>query len=275
MKDFIISGHVISNIGLRLPNNEDNYLINGSMNEGALSVSEDALNIDKRNRQWNWVAVFDGMGGGERGEIASRIAAEELKKSMEKAGPRASEEEIEILAQQGFLNANRRIVEERRKRSVLGTTGTLLCFRQNKAKLFYLGDSRAYLLREGRLYQLTKDQTLANLKIEAGIYKADCPEAQKDRHMLTEYIGADNTMTSLKPLESTWITLKAVDKMMLCSDGLHHLCSDQEIKEILLSDNEPKQLAKQLVGMALERGGTDNITDLVLTVRTENTSVEE
>lgn len=95
-------------------------------------------------------------------------------------------------------------------------------------------------------------------------------EADKERYWLTEYVGADETMTSLKPQESKWITLKEMDKILLCSDGLHHLCSDEEIKEIILSDSQEVPSANRLVQTALNKGGTDNVTCLVLTVRGEN-----
>lgn len=267
MHEFMIFGHLISNIGCKRPINEDNYLINRFINEGAVSVCEEALPPNEKRNSWQWVAVLDGMGGGERGERASLIAAEELRKSYALVNARTSEEEIEGLARAGFLNANRRIVEEGKLCSILGTTATLMCIRGNRAKLFYLGDSRAYLLRESRLYQMTKDQTLAALKIDAGIYEAGSPEADRDRNTLTEYLGADRTMESIRPLESSWITLKAVDKILLCSDGLYSLCPDEEIKKIMLSGSVPKEIAERLVHQALERGGTDNITCLVMAVR--------
>ncbi len=266
MHELNISAHVISNIGLKRIHNEDNYLINQSMNKTSQYVSEEELKTEKRMESWNWAAVFDGMGGGGHGEEASRIAAEEFMSHLLKTNIATTEEDIERIARQSFLEANCRIVKERQKKTILGTTATVLCFRQNRAKLFHLGDSRAYLLREGRLYQLTKDQTLANMKIEAGFYEAMSPEAERDRNLLTEYIGADETMTSLRPLESTWITLKTADKLLMCSDGLYHLCPDEEIREILLSGNVPSELADKLVYRALKKGGTDNITCLVLKV---------
>lgn len=271
MQELRVSGHLISNIGLKRPVNEDNYLINHFINEGALSVCEETMDFSQKKGFGQWAAVLDGMGGGERGERASFIAAQELRECFARVKQGAAEEEIEELARQGFLNANKKIIEERKNGSILGTTATLMCFCNNRAKLFHLGDCRAYLLREGRLYQLTKDQTLAALKIEVGIYKEGSLEANKDRHALTEYIGADETTTSIRPLESQWITLKPVDKILLCSDGLYSLCPDEEIREALLSGRNPEETAGGLVRRALAKGGTDNITCMVLTVRNAKT----
>lgn len=269
MRDFFVSGHVISNVGLKRPDNEDNYLINQFMNETSAYISEADFASQKKDMTWQWAGVFDGMGGGARGKEASRIAAEELRNCMTKGSKHATESDILRIVRQGFLSANRRIIEERKKHSILGTTATFLCFHENRAKFFYLGDSRAYLLREGRFYQLTKDQTLAALKIEAGIYDASHPDVKKDSQRLTEFVGADETMESLTPLESGWITLKAADKILMCSDGLNHLCSDTEIKEILESGNVPEELTDKLVRKALENGGTDNVTCLVIRVGTK------
>lgn len=261
-----LSGHVISNVGVKKFSNEDNYLINGLMNTTSQPISEGAWKEERKGKGFRYAAVFDGMGGGACGQQASHIAAQELQKVLDKVHSGATEDTIDKLAKQGILNANRRIVEERKKHSILGTTATLLCILKNRAKLFHLGDSRAYLLQKNRLVQLSKDQTLAALKINAGIYTADNPAAQKDKNMLTEYVGADETLVSLRPLESGWISLNSSDKLLLCSDGLYHFCSDKEITEILQADALPEKTADRLICAALEHGGDDNITCLVVTV---------
>jgi len=168
---------------------------------------------------------------------------------------------------QAFLATNRKIVEERKTHSVLGTTATLLCVHDNKIKLFHIGDSRAYICKDGRLIRLTKDQTLATLKIEAGIYSADDPQVLTDQNLLTEYLGADETLTSISPIESKWVPINKGDTIMLCSDGLYHFCDDTIIGEVLSSDKEPDQKADRLVRKALQNGGIDNITCMVISVR--------
>lgn len=267
MQKIIISGHLISSIGLKRSGNEDNYLIGHTINESALPDCEETIDAQNRTDSRQWAAVFDGMGSGGRGQRASLLAAREMQKGSARVNEDSSEAEIEELAKQAFLNANEKIVEERRNSTILGTTATLMCFCENRAKLFHLGDSRAYLYRSGRLYQLSKDQTLAALKIDAGIYEPDSPQVYKDRHALTEYIGADETMTSIRPTESPWITLKAMDRILLCSDGLYHQCPDEKIREILASGIEPEELAQKLVRQAFAQGGRDNITGMVLSIR--------
>lgn len=267
-----LSGHVISNVGIKKIANEDNYLINNMMNEASLPISESQSEWNENSKYLYYAGVFDGMGGGACGQQASRFAAEEFTKILDKVPMGTAEQEIDKLAGKGFLSANRRILEERKHHAILGTTATLLCLRKNRAKLFHLGDSRAYLFRENRLVKLTKDQTLASMKLEAGIYQADDPEIERDKNFLTEYVGADETLTSLKPLESDWFSLQPSDKLLLCSDGLYHVCADEEIKAVLQLDKAAESLADKLVCAALKKGGTDNITCLVVTIQNNEES---
>ena len=139
MRDLVISGYVISNVGLKRPKNEDNYLLNELINETSQYISEAALIKGKKNKQWQWAGIFDGMGGGDRGEVASLIAAEELRSCLQKCSSNASEADMQQIVRQGYLNANRRIVEERKTHAILGTTATVLCFHENRAKVFHLG----------------------------------------------------------------------------------------------------------------------------------------
>lgn len=261
-----ISGHVISHLGVKKFANEDNYLMNDAMNDTSKPISEAAWQQDLKENYLYYAGVLDGMGGGECGQLASFLAARMLRQSFNKVAIPVTEEVIDKIAHQGFMNANCRIVEEQKKRSILGTTATVVCIQENRARVYHLGDSRAYLFRDGKLTQLTKDQTLAKLKIDAGIYGPEDPQAKKDKNMLTEYLGADATMTSIRPLQSKWISLQPSDKLLLCSDGLYHICSDEEIGAILQLKAEPKELTERLVCKALEKGGTDNITCMVIKV---------
>lgn len=145
-----------------------------------------------------------------------------------------------------------------------GTTGTIICTNGVKFKVFHLGDSRAYLFRNGELYQLTKDQTLAAMKVSLGFYEENDPLVEKEKHQLTEYIGCDQTLENLRPLESQWMDLLSGDKLLICSDGLYDMCSNAQIIEIMKNEEQPEKIAQKLLQRALENGGLDNITCLVL-----------
>ena len=274
---FSWNGYVASNVGLKRANNEDNFLLNQRWNTESALESEEFLYIPNiKETTWCCVGVFDGMGGGENGELASIFATEEFKKIFDEVNSTTSEMEIEAMARQGFLNANRRIVEEQQFHAMYGTTGTVICTNGTKFKVFHLGDSRAYLFREkNEFYKLTKDQTLANLKLEAGFYSNEDEIPEKEKHQLTEYIGCDRTLEHLRPIESEWMELLLEDKLLICSDGLYDMCTDEQISNIMKQSDSPKEIVEQLVASALEEGGIDNITCLLLKKERNVMNVEE
>lgn len=255
---------VSSNVGHLRSNNEDNFLIGKKWNRAFSDDISEEVRKEKPLNEWLCIGVFDGMGGGERGELASALAAQEFRSSFLSVAPNTSKQEIENLARRAILAANHRIIEENRLHSVLGTTGTVLCTDGEQFKVFHIGDSRAYLFRAGVLQQLTVDQTLAALKIKVGYYTENAPEAEIDKHKLTEYIGKDPTSEGLSSQESDWISLSADDKLLLCSDGLYDMCTNGEISEILSEKLTPSGYADKLIAAALQNGGLDNITCVVL-----------
>lgn len=263
---FYLHASVFTHVGCKRPNNEDNFLLNQTYNVDSVLEMSETISITNPILKWHCAGVFDGMGGGENGELASRMASEEFQKIAEEMNTETLESDIDNMMRQAFLNANRRIVEEQLFHAMYGTTGTVVCTNGKNFKVFHLGDSRAYLWREETLYQITQDQTLAQLKISAGFYEADDPLVEKEKHQLTEYIGRDMTMEHLAPLESEWLELLPNDKILLCSDGLYDMCSDTEINDIIKKNNSIEEITKQLVTLALEHGGIDNITCLLLEI---------
>jgi len=253
---------VVSNVGCFRSNNEDNFLLNGNINKGSIDAIEyGPYELDK---MWNCMAVFDGMGGGEKGELAALFAAEEFCSTLPRLELCKSRNGIDCLMQESFLRANRRIVEYQKKSNMYGTTGTVLCTDREYFKIYHLGDSRAYLFRDNDLFKLTKDQTLAEMKIELGLYDSGHPNGEKEKHQLTEYIGCDSTLENLHPQESLWIPFQDEDKLLLCTDGLYDMCSDSEISKIMRNSAAAETIAKQLTECAIRNGGKDNITCLIV-----------
>lgn len=250
----------LSDIGSVRDNNEDNYLLGSKMNAHSQARSFCAIRTEA-----DFIAgVFDGMGGGEAGEIASLCAAQAFLSAAEDLREESTTEEIDFQLRSAFQEANNSVINEQKQLRVLGTTGTIIYRKGNKYKIYHLGDSRAYLLRHGSLQQLTRDQTLAQMKIELKLYKAGSAEAEIEKHQLTEFIGRDWTKENLRPVESAWMQLLPGDILLLCSDGLYDCCSDDEIKEILVSGLASDKMAEALIKAANERGGIDNITVIVL-----------
>lgn len=257
-------GSVVSDIGCVRLTNEDNYVLDGHMNADMEAHSEVSVSLPKTSGKWRFAGVFDGMGGGEVGELAARDAAgifQEIFRSIASGLPK---DEVDSAVRKAFLMANNRIVDLREKYAVYGTTGTVIGSNGLDFKVYHLGDSRAYLFRENDLFQLTKDQTLAQMNIDSGIYGPDDPDADADRHKLTEYIGRDWTRENIRPVESQWIPIRSGDGILICSDGLYSMCSDEEITEILRSAGGPDEKCAMLVDRARGHGGEDNITSMLI-----------
>lgn len=254
------AGAAVSDVGCLRPNNEDNYILGNVFNDHSSDHSEASTVFAEMAGTWHVAGVFDGLGGGESGEVASRNAAEVFRQGMDFLRSTQSKAEIDNYVRRSFLKANNRIVELQRLSNIFGTTGTVMCANGGVFKIYHLGDSRAYLFRENTLFQITRDQTLAQVWIDAGLHRKSDPCIEAGRHKLTNYIGRDRTGENLRPVESQWLPLMAGDTILLCTDGLYNSCTDGKITQILKETSSPGEKASQLVHAALTNGGKDNIT---------------
>lgn len=256
---------LVSDVGLVRKNNEDNFLLCGQINESLQDRCTTGFLSEKGDRAWKVMGVFDGMGGGRKGELAARAAAEIFR---DLAGELGTEDTaaVDERMRKGFLDANNKVTLLQKDDLVYGTTGTVACIGNRAFKIYHLGDSRAYLLRDGRLLRLTKDQTLAQMKIDAGLYREDDPRAKGERHKLTEYIGRDWTGENLRPQESRWMPLKKNDRLLLCSDGLYDMCPHERMESVLQETADVEKAALALMETALKNGGEDNVTCLVAVI---------
>lgn len=247
----------VSDIGCRRRKNEDTFLLQTRISQPA---DRSALSAEGRNGTCFLAGVFDGIGSGGNGDRASQTAAGVFRRLR----PEASQEDMDVRIRRGFQEANNHIVGLREKMTVAGTTGTVLAICRGACKIYHMGDSRAYLHRDGRMFQLTQDQTLAQMRMDLGLYDRDDPRAGPESHMLTDYIGADTSRSRVSPAESQWIPLQSGDRLLLCSDGLHGMCPPEQIREILSRPEGPESAAPALVTAAKARGGHDNITCVVI-----------
>lgn len=198
--------------------------------------------------------VADGMGGHRGGDIASRLALETIQDLA--ASDRGT------LPDQ-VRSANRavwdRSVEDERL-SGMGTTLTGALIDGASASIVHVGDSRAYLLREGKLRQLTTDHTLVERMVKSG----EITEAEADVHphknVLTRALGTDEEVE----VDEDTVALLDGDRLLLCSDGLTGMVTEDQIQAILENSDQPQQAADRLVKAANRAGGIDNITVVVL-----------
>jgi protein phosphatase len=211
--------------------------------------------------------VADGVGGGVRGEEASRIALEAVTqyvsgtmRSYYAAGSADDVEFYEAL-QEGALQCHaelRRRGEEDPEYQGMATTLTLFLGVWPRAYLLQVGDSRCYVYRNGELTQITRDQTMAQELIDLGVLTRADAAATRYARTLSSSLGGRQTDPAVTRLDNDWGTV-----VLLCSDGLTAHVSDQRIRERLRSMTSAKQVCEDLLREALEGGGSDNITIIV------------
>ena len=211
--------------------------------------------------------VADGVGGSSQGEEASRLAVEgvtdyvtQSMKAYYTADASADQDFAQTL-QDAAMQTHARVVERAKADPGgrnMATTLTLFLGVWPKAYLLQIGDSRCYLMRDGVLTQITRDQTMAQELVDQGVLtRADAPRTRW-AHVLSSAIGGHQTAPVVTEFESVWNQV-----ILLCSDGLTKHVSDERIRERLRTMTSAQQVCEQLLADALEDGGSDNITILV------------
>jgi protein phosphatase len=226
-----VRGAAATDIGLVRDGNEDSYLV------------EDPL-----------FAVADGMGGHRGGEVASRLALETLQTQFRRGAGDLAEQVQE---------ANRAVFEEslrNRRVAGMGTTLTAALVEGEHVRLAHVGDSRAYLLRGGELRRLTEDHTLVQRMVQEGEITQEEARVHPHRNVMTRAVGVDMTVD----VDDRSVEVHAGDRLLLCTDGLTGMISEQRIGGILVDARDPQEAAHHLVDAANEAGGIDNITVVVL-----------
>ncbi len=200
--------------------------------------------------------VADGMGGHRGGEIASKLAVEavvSLYYASDGSDPTA------ILGE-CFAEANRTIFQKASSDAELfgmGTTCTTMVVRGAEAFFAHVGDSRAYVLRNGDLFQLTEDHSLVGEMVRSGILSVEDAQRHPKRNVITRSLGTHQDLTPDFP--STPYTIADGDVFVLCSDGLTSMVLDEDVKRIV-GAHEPAEACRALVDLANANGGKDNIS---------------
>jgi len=209
-------------------------------------------------------AVADGMGGAQAGELASSLAAAALKDSQEPGG--GGEERVDELIQQ----ANRRVYERQSQdaaASGMGTTMTVALVEDGRVAIGHVGDSRAYLVRGGRLEQLTEDHSLVAELVRSGKLSPEEAEGHPQRSVITRALGTDPDVD----VDTFSVETKPGDLFLICSDGLTTMVDDETIlAEVARNREDLKSAAKALVRAANKGGGEDNITVVFFEIGAED-----
>lgn len=238
--------------------NQDNFVINDVVKR------DDDSEVNLRGGDISQplvCGVFDGMGGEKNGGLASKICAEQsiaVYRALRGGAP------IEDTVCSFVQKSNDAVVEmlENSKMKRGGSTFVMAIMSDDKVYPYSLGDSRLYLYDGATLRQITNDHTLAMKKYYANIYTLEEAMESNDSHKLTSFLGVDFDNEGLRPAAYEPLTLHAGEKLLLCSDGLYDMCSDDEIFAVLKEGSDAVSL--DLVEKAINNGGKDNVTCLVI-----------
>jgi len=204
-------------------------------------------------------AVADGMGGHRGGDVASSLAVAALRRAAESGNASWS------LLIEEFQEANREVFERGNDQAELhgmGTTLTAVFLMDAEARIAHVGDSRAYLLRDGSLHLLTEDHTLVERMVQAGKLTRTEARHHPQRSILTRALGVEEDL----PVDEVTLPLLAGDRLLLCTDGLTSMIDEDAIRDLLLGEPNSQAACEGLIDAANKAGGDDNITVVLLDV---------
>ncbi len=240
-----------TDLGRTRPINEDGYYISD------YSPECDAM----------YAVVADGMGGHQAGEVASTMAIHQIRDAVNQScfGDMTLADLKDMLVT-AVKKANRFIYQksvEDPACSGMGTTVTICLIYGSQALVAHVGDSRAYMLRGGQLHQITTDHSLVNELVKSGQITPEEAAHHPHRNVITRALGTDSGVE----IDLYEFGVLPGDAVLLCSDGLNTMLSDSELVHILTEKqgSSPNELAENMVLMANEKGGFDNITAVLLT----------
>ncbi len=230
--------------------------------------NEDSVTFDALARLG---ILADGMGGYNAGEIASGMATTFIKSEMgrwlSQAGRHANAKEVRRAMEICVENANRSIFNAANSNpqyTGMGTTLVIGVFQDARVMLGHIGDSRCYRLREGEFTQVTKDHSLLQEQIDAGLITPEQAATSMNKNLVTRALGVEDTVL----LEVNEHRVEPGDIYLMCSDGLSDMVDDEGIAEILRGQVGLQQMAGQLIDAANAKGGRDNISVLLAQANT-------
>jgi len=236
--------------------NEDAFVI-ADLTSGKVSKDQTMVRFDV-GEHGVLLAVSDGMGGASAGEVASAMVVDSMRSSMTFA---ASAHPSNALVERAVEQANREVwaAGQTPGREGMGATLTALYLLGNVAHVAEVGDSRAYILRGGHLLQVTRDQSLVQYMVDSGAMTPENAAVAPFKNIIVQAMGQKEDVT----VALGRIELRDRDCLWLCSDGLSNAVSAEEMRQVILAAPGLDAAGAQLVDLANQRGGDDNITVLI------------
>ncbi|HEX3776553.1 MAG TPA: PP2C family serine/threonine-protein phosphatase [Polyangiaceae bacterium] len=255
MSDLTITFAAASDVGHTRSVNEDAFQLTDLSTAQTFDANPTEGKIDA-GPGGALLALSDGMGGHAAGEVASALVLASVRKTLEANRSGAAEQRLEAAVR--HANADVIAAAQTKGQHGMGATLTAVLIDGANAYVAEVGDSRAYLSRSGRLKQLTRDQSLVQMLVDAGVMSTDEAEDSPQKNILLQAMGTDHEVHAA----IAQVSLRRGDKLLLCSDGVSNAVSADELLDIL-STNGPTPACTRMIQLANDRGGLDNLTVVV------------
>ncbi len=245
-----------TDIGLVRSSNEDAFVV-ADLTGGSLLEEQRSARFEV-GRRGVLLAVSDGMGGHQAGEVASALVVESLRRAL---ASHQGGEPSDALLEKATVQASREVWQAAHYpgRENMGATLTALFVHGKTAFIAEVGDSRAYLLRDGQIVQVTRDQSYVQFLIDSGAMSAGQAKSSGFSNVILQAMGSKaDVSVALGKLD-----LRQRDCLLLCSDGLSNRISPDEIRQVVITSSRLDIACARLVEAAKQRGGEDNITAIV------------
>ncbi len=245
----------LTDVGRARTTNEDAFAMMDLASGTQLDDSGESAAVDVQERGV-LLALSDGMGGHQAGEVASALVLESLQKALQSDSKGPVHEQLEAAVKR----ANQSVITAARtgNRHGMGATLTAVFVRGGEAFIAEVGDSRAYLLRQGRLRQITRDQSLVQLLVDHGVMSAEEARHAPGKNVILQAVGLNDDVR----VAIARLVLRRGDRFLLCSDGVTNAVSDAELLAIM-TGTEPRAACEAMIALANDRGGDDNETAIV------------
>jgi serine/threonine protein phosphatase PrpC len=249
-----------TDVGQVREHNEDNFLVADLTRQTRGLMESERLQVV--GERGTLLGVCDGMGGAAAGEVASQLAVDMIFEKLSTAPPPVDHDDLARRLVRAVEEAGVRIFNEARAdrtRRGMGTTATIAALMDGRLFLAQVGDSRCYVLRNGKMVLVTRDQSLVNQLIEAGQLTEEEAETFEHNNIILQALGTAETVQ----VDLTYVDLYRGDTLVLCSDGLSGMVRGDDMREILAANTDPLEACRVLTERANSAGGHDNITVIV------------